>query len=375
MVSELIGTPSVSSTQDEYDQSNKPVIDLLANWLEPLGFDIKISPVERESSEQESGKLNLIATLGKGTGGLLLSGHSDTVPFDEHLWQSDPFHLIENEDRWYGLGTCDMKSFFALAIEASLPYLHSNLSRPLTIMATADEESSMCGAKALTADDLRPADFAVIGEPTDLRPVVRHKGIWMMNLRVEGTSGHSSNPELGNNAIEGMHDALSELMQFRTEIAARYSDPKFSVAYPTLNFGCIHGGDNPNRICDHAELAFDFRNPPSMDMEDFCGMLESRLQKKLEGFNVRLELLHSPVPAFENTDSDLARQVESLTGEPPVSVAFGTEAPYLKALHLDTVVIGPGSIDQAHQPNEYLSTSQLAPATALLGNLIEKYCA
>ena len=112
-----------------------------------------------------------------------------------------------------------------------------------------------------------------------------------------------------------------------------------------------------------------------MDMEDFCGMLESRLQKKLEDFNVRLELLHSPVPAFENTDSDLARQVESLTGEPPVSVAFGTEAPYLKALHLDTVVIGPGSIDQAHQPNEYLSTSQLAPATALLGNLIEKYCA
>lgn len=369
MVKELIGTPSVSSTQPDFDLSNEKIIHLIANWLDPLGFTIDISPIDGKP-----GKFNLIASRGSGSGGLLLAGHSDTVPFDDHLWQADPFTLTERGDRWYGLGACDMKSFFALAIEAALPLLDGDLARPLTIMATADEESSMSGAKALTKNSLPMADYAVIGEPTDLKPVIRHKGIWMMNLRIEGRSGHSSNPELGNNAIEGMHHALSLLMQYRSEFAEKYSDSNFGVAYPTMNFGCIHGGDNPNRICDHAELSFDFRNPPSMDMTDFCASLESRLARELDGFNCHLQLLHDPVPAFENADSDIAGYVESLTDSSPQSVAFGTEAPYLKALHLDTVVVGPGSIDQAHQPNEYLSLSQIDPAVNLLRSLISRYC-
>ncbi len=371
MVSELIGTPSVSSTQADIDQSNSEVIDLLANWLDPLGFHITISPIENKP-----GKSNLIARIGSGRDGLLLSGHSDTVPFDEHLWHSDPLKVVEQDDKWFGLGSCDMKSFFAIAIEAAKPFLGTQLNHPLVIMATADEESSMCGAKQLRPDQLDDVSHAVIGEPTDLKPINRHKGIMMLRLRIEGASGHSSNPQKGNNAIEGMHAALSELMRYRDELRVKFQDANFEVPYPTLNFGCIHGGDNPNRICDHAELEFDFRNLPSMDMTGFTADLQHRIDKKIsgEGFTCQLELLHSPVPAFENSSSAMTFEVEQLVGEECGSVAFGTEAPFLKKLGIDTVVIGPGSINQAHQPNEFLSLNQIPPAIDLLQNLIKRHC-
>ena len=371
MVRHLVGTPSVSSTQQEFNQSNSDVIHLLANWLEPLGFQIEIIPIKGKA-----GKSNLIARFGKGSNGLVLSGHSDTVPFDEHLWQSDPFSITERDDKWHGLGSCDMKSFFAIAIEAAIPFLQGSLARPLIIMATADEESSMCGAKQLIRANVADAGFAIIGEPTDLKPIIRHKGIMMLNLQVEGTSGHSSDPALGNNAIEGMHRAVTELMTYRDELEKTHRDPRFAVSVPTMNFGCIHGGDNPNRICDHAELAFDLRSLPSMDMADFSGALEDRLSRVLgdQGFTCRLEPLFSPVPAFDNGDSELAKQVSGITGCEPGSVAFGTEAPFLMDLELDTVVIGPGSINQAHQPNEYLPLAQIDPAIDLLRNLIGAHC-
>lgn len=371
MVRDLVGTPSVSSTQSQFDQSNNDVIHLLANWLEPLGFHIEIIPIKGKP-----GKSNLIARFGKGSEGLVLSGHSDTVPFDEHLWQSDPFSMSEQDDKWHGLGSCDMKSFFAIAIEAAIPLLQESFKRPLIIMATADEESSMSGAKQLIRKNVADASFAIIGEPTDLKPITGHKGIMMLKLRIEGTSGHSSDPALGNNAIEGMHRAITELMTYRDELGTTHQDLRFDVSVPTMNFGCIHGGDNPNRICDHAELAFDLRNLPSMDMLDFSGALEDRVARVIEdqGFTCRLEPLFAPVPAFDNEDSVLAKQISALTGSRPGSVAFGTEAPFLMDLDLDTVVIGPGSINQAHQPNEYLPLAQIDPAIDLLRNLIGSHC-
>lgn len=392
MISTLIGTPSVSSTQHQFDMSNQGVIDLLANWLAPLGFDVQLTPVEGHP-----GKSNLIARIGSGTNGLLLSGHSDTVPFDEHLWQSDPFAMQEQDDKWFGLGSCDMKSFFAIAIEAIKPLLNENLTAPIVILATADEESSMSGARQLAKDHLRDISRAIIGEPTDLRPITRHKGIMMANLRVEGTSGHSSEPDLGKNAIEGIHEAIAELMRYRLELKDQYVDPHFAVSYPTLNFGCIHGGDNPNRICDHAELEFDLRSLPSMDMTDFIDDMQARIQSRLPQYSVSLKLLHEPVPAFENPDSALAKDIHAellasagnpsdlasrddisnhnVSNDPTMSsVAFGTEAPFLGALDLDTVVIGPGSIHQAHQPNEYLPTAQINPAIDLIRSLASRQC-
>lgn len=375
MVSSLIGTPSVSSTQAAFDQSNEQVIHLLANWLEPLGFDVRITPVK-----SRAGKFNLVARLGQGDAGLLFSGHSDTVPFDEHLWHSNPFAMTERDERWYGLGSCDMKSYFAIVLDTLRPLfdesLAQKLEQPLIIMATADEESSMFGARELQAADVAGARFALIGEPTDMKPVTRHKGIVFLNLRIDGTSGHSSDPELGNNAIEGMHLAIDELMRFRAELKVREQDPGFAINYPTMNFGCIHGGDNPNRICDHAELAFDLRNLPSMDMTGFCESLEARIRSKVagDGFSCRLEMLFPPVPAFTNPDSALAGAIEANTGLKPGAVAFGTEAQFLGNLSLDTVVMGPGSINQAHQPDEYLALDQIAPAQRVIHQLVQDFC-
>ena len=371
MIATLVGTPSVSSTRSQFDMSNDGVIHLLANWLEPLGFEVTTQAIANHP-----GKTNLIARIGSGQNGLLLSGHSDTVPFDEHLWQSDPFKLKEADDHWYGLGSCDMKSFFAIAIEAVKPLLDQKLTAPIVILATADEESSMSGARQLAADHLTDVSRAIIGEPTDLQPVTRHKGIMMARLRVEGTSGHSSDPELGNNAIEGLHLAIDELMRYRQELRTNHNDPHFAVSYPTLNFGCIHGGDNPNRICDHAELEFDLRNLPSMDMTDFIGQLEARVAARLAGFGASISLLHEPVPAFENPASRLVRDIQEIEGHQrePGSVAFGTEAPFMAALNLDTVVIGPGSINQAHQPNEFLPLDQIQPATNLIRTLASRHC-
>jgi acetylornithine deacetylase len=343
----------------------------LANWLEPLGFEVVVSPIEGRP-----GKANLIATRGHGTGGLVLSGHTDTVPLDEHLWKTDPFKLTEKEDRWYGLGTCDMKSFFALIIEALAGLESKTFQHPLTILATADEESSMSGARALQAAELSGARFAIIGEPTSLAPVTCHKGIMMLSLLVSGRSGHSSNPELGNNALDATARVLDELCSFRADMKERYRDPAFEVDYPTLNLGCIHGGDNPNRICDHVDLSFDVRVLPGMDNALVMHEIDERLRPKLEdlGLSAELKLLHPWVQPFESSGDDLAVVMQDLTGSEPRSVAFATEAPFLTELGLETVVMGPGSIDQAHQPNEYVDLKQLDPSVAIIRALIGKYC-
>lgn len=372
MLARLIAQPSISSASPKWDHSNEAVIRTLADWLEPMGFDVEILEVPGAP-----GKFNLIATLGQGPGGLVLSGHTDTVPFDDQRWQSDPFTLTERDGRWYGLGTCDMKGFFPLAIEAAREVVGVQLRQPLIILATADEESSMNGARALAEAGRPKARYAVIGEPTGLRPVRMHKGIMMERLRFDGQSGHSSNPALGHNALEGMHEALTELLTLREQWQAKYQNPNFEVQVPTLNLGCIHGGDNPNRICADCELHFDLRPLPGMDMDTLRQTILERIRPVAERRSLSLlfEPLFDGVPPFETkADAELVRACEKLTGHTAHAVAFATEAPWLQKLGLETLVMGPGSIDQAHQPDEYLELSQLDPTVRILRGLIKQFC-
>ena len=372
MLTRLISLPSVSSASPDWDQSNEAVIRTLAEWLEPLGFRTEVLAVP-----DMPGKYNLVATLGSGPGGLVLSGHTDTVPYDDKRWQSDPFTLTERDDRWYGLGTCDMKGFFALAIEAARDLAGQTLKQPLIILATADEESSMNGARALAEAGYPKARYAVIGEPTGLKPVRMHKGIMMERLVFEGQSGHSSNPALGRNALEGMHAAMGELLTLRDNWQARYHNPHFEVAVPTLNLGCIHGGDNPNRICARCELHFDLRPLPGMAMAELRQAILDRLQPLARQRQLKLgfEPLFDGVPPFETAaDSELVRVCEHLTGHRAEAVAFATEAPWLQKLGMETLVMGPGSIDQAHQPDEFLALAQVEPAVNILRNLIKRFC-
>lgn len=372
MLRGLIGIPSVSSVSPQFDMGNRAVIDELAGWCESAGFSVEIMPVDGNPE-----KANLIATLGKGPGGLVLSGHTDTVPCNPELWSQDPFRLTERDGRLYGLGTSDMKSFLALALEAVRELDVGQLRQPLVILATADEESSMSGARAIRAAGRPLGRQAVIGEPTGLRPVRMHKGILMEGIRITGRSGHSSDPRLGNNALEGMHRVIGEILAWRRELQERYVNPLFRVSVPTLNLGHIHGGDNPNRICGQCELHIDLRPLPGMDLDELRNALQVRLTGALSGTGLGLEVfrLFDGTPAMETpADAPIVRAAESLTGHAAEAVAFGTEGPYLRDLDMDVVVLGPGDIDQAHQPDEFLSMDRIDPTLELLRDLIRRLC-
>jgi len=372
LMQQLIALPSISCTNPALDQGNRNVINTLANWLEDLGFRTEIQPLNADGS-----KANLIATIGKGSNGLVLAGHTDTVPFDENRWNSDPFRLTEAEGRLYGLGTADMKSFFALIIEAIRDLELSSLQQPLIILATADEETSMSGAKALNASHLPGARFALIGEPTGLKPVRMHKGMMMEAIKLTGLSGHSSDPALGNSALEAMHLVMGELLQWRSELQDTYNNPLFEVPVPTMNLGHIHGGDNPNRICGHCELQIDIRPLPGMQLSDLRNELEYRLSTSLQDTEINYETttLFDGISAMETAkNSAIVKSAEKLTGNTAVAAAYATEAPYLNAIGVETVVLGPGKIQQAHQPDEYIDTNMMRKYIKIIRKLIKRHC-
>ena len=370
MMSRLIEIPSISCTNPDIDMSNDPVIHQLANWLNDLNFQVEIIPVN-------NGKSNLIATLGQGDGGLVLAGHTDTVPYDEHRWHHDPFKLTEDNNRLYGLGTADMKSFLAMAIEAAASFQAADYKQPLIILATSDEETTMAGARTLVELSRPKARYAIIGEPTGMKPIRMHKGILMEAIRITGLAGHSSNPALGHNAMEAMHKVIAELLLWRNELQQQYNNPLFEVPVPTMNLGHIHGGDNPNRICGQCELHIDIRPLPGMKLDELRHQLKQRLSKVMPGHGFKLETfpLFSGIPAMETkASSELIKAAEKFTGKTSGSVAFGTEAPYLTQLGIETLILGPGNIDQAHQPDEYLDLNQVQPTIDLLRQFILQFC-
>ncbi len=385
-LSQLVATPSISCTNPNLDMGNRDVIDLLANWFSDIGFTVDIQTVDNNPQ-----KANLIATLSPREsnsseqhpqrGGLVFSGHTDTVPYDDMRWTHDPFTLHINNDRAFGLGATDMKGFFPTVYAAIQPFLDKPLLEPIIVLATADEETSMSGARALMnpspSQSLQKARYAIVGEPTSMQAIRMHKGIGMESIRIQGKSGHSSDPSLGNNALDVMHDVITDLKHFRQQLQQRHSHPGFVIDVPTMNLGCIHGGDNPNRICGQCELEFDLRTLPGMSLDDLRDDIDQQLTRIAEKNQIIIEResLFEGVNAFEqDADSDFVRTVEKLIGQESQSVAFATEAPFLHAMGMDVLVMGPGSIDQAHQPDEYIDLKQIEPAINTLQSLIKKYC-
>jgi len=374
-LAQLVALPSISCAINEWDMSNRAVIECLANWFNELNFTTRIQEIA-------PGKFNLIAVLGQDNddekGGLILSGHSDTVPYDADKWQSDPFTLVQKNDKLYGLGATDMKGFFPIIVEAVKAFAGKAPKHPLIVLATADEESSMAGARALMEQGIgfKPK-AAIIGEPTNLVPIHMHKGIMIESIRVEGKSGHSSNPALGKSALEGMNEVMNSLLSLRSELQLRYRNPGFAVQTPTINLGCIHGGDGANRICASCELHFDVRLLPGMDTDELRHSIRQRLQPIAETRQVDIvlsSLFDEVKPFHEPLTSELVAICEELTGHRSQSVAFATEAPFIQQLGAQTLVLGAGSIDQAHQPDEFIPLDQLAPAAKILQTLIQRDC-
>lgn len=375
-LTQLIACPSISSTQPSWDQGNSAVIQLLATWFEQLDFTVNIQKVPGTDN-----KFNLLAKLGSGEGGLLLAGHSDTVPFDESRWESDPMGVIDKDNKFYGLGTCDMKGFFAFILQACKGLSATKLKKPLYILATADEETTMAGARFFAQSQAVKPDVAIIGEPTNLVPVVMHKGHMSHRISVQGQSGHSSKPNLGVNAIEIMYEVIGELISLQERFNLNYHNEAFDVPAPTLNMGAIRGGDNANRICGHCDLDIDLRSLPSMSDDELLHWLSEALKPLAEKYPARISFkeLHPSSPSFEqekfsNNDNCLVSIAEEISGHTCCAVNYATEAPFIQQLGCQTIVLGPGSINQAHQPNEFLAHSEIEKTDRLLLAMIQRYC-
>ncbi|TXY06393.1 acetylornithine deacetylase [Vibrio mimicus] len=365
----LISTSSISSTDARWDEGNEQVIAKLADWLSALGFAIQIEQVAPN-------KQNLIAKLGNGEGGLLLAGHSDTVPFDEGRWNYNPHALTQANNRFYGLGTADMKGFFAFIYEAVKKVDWSKQTKPLYVLATCDEETTMLGARHFTENTPFKPDYCIIGEPTSLVPIRAHKGHVANAIRVTGKSGHSSNPALGVNAIEIMHEVLFALLQLRDRLIKEYHHPGFEIPTPTLNLGHIHGGDSPNRICGCCELHYDVRPLPGISLDGLDNLMRDALSEVQQKWPGRIELipLHDPIPGYECAhDHPFIHGISEICEQEAETVNYCTEAPFLQQV-CPTLVLGPGSIDQAHQPDEFLAFEFIDPTVRVLSRAMQKYC-
>ena len=372
MLRSLVEASSVSSLNKSIDESNADVISHLANWLNGLNFKVEVLTLPSDPK-----KKNLVATKGQGEKGIVFAGHTDTVPTDETLWHTDPWELTKKNGRVYGLGTCDMKGFFPVAIAAAAAVNESKLKEPIMIVATSDEESSMSGARYLQDLGKPKAEVAIIGEPTSMAPVFAHKGIMLMRVEIQGKAGHSSNPEAGCSALDVANALMNQLTCFREQLRRKHQNAAFAVDYPTMNLGCLHAGDSPNRICSHAELQFDLRLLPGIDHEKTfqeLGRIVRRVEAQYET-EIEFSLDMPAIPAYQTSlDGKLLKSIQRAVNKPPSTVSFGTEAPFFSQLGMETVVFGPGSIDQAHQANEYLDLAQIDPSQRVLESLIHQYC-
>ncbi|MBQ4812014.1 acetylornithine deacetylase [Pseudoalteromonas luteoviolacea] len=377
MYKNLIELPSISAIDTRLDQSNKAVIDSLSTWCSELGFTVEVTELENAP-----GKFNLLAKRAplsgpSEAGGLMLAGHTDTVPYDDARWNSDPFKLSEKDNKLYGLGAIDMKGFFAFVLEAVSQLDHAQQKSPILILATADEETTMAGAQQVAKHQQLKPDYCVIGEPTDMVPVFTHKGHMSSAIRITGRSGHSSDPERGLNAIEIMQQVITRLLQLKEELKNKYSITHFAVPHPTLNLGHIHGGDNANRICGCCELHIDIRPLPGLSIIELQQMLLATIKPINEQYPGSVDVidLHDPIPAFNGQpDSGLVKLAEKISGQQAIAVNYCTEAPFLQQLGCETLVMGPGSITQAHQPDEHLEMDKIKPSQKVITDLIYQCC-
>lgn len=369
--SKLIAINSASSDIPDEDITNERVIDLLMEFLTPLGFTCKKYPVQKSRN-----KFNMIARLGDGNGGLALCGHTDTVPTDPTKWDTPPFKLSLVDNKLYGLGVIDMKGFFAFIAEAITNVDLKKLSKPIYILATADEETTMNGAIQLLEDFKGKPDLIIVGEPTSRVPVIMHKGHLVQSVTAKGIGGHSSNPDAGINAIKIANEIIIELNKLESLLKSKYNQPLFSIPYPTLNIGQIYGGDVPNRICEECTVTFDIRPIPGTTSKLMKEETLTALTPLMNKYPGRI-FISQPYDAAEPfggfLTKDLVDYLETITNQKAIAVNYATEATYYQNI-APTVVLGAGSINMAHQPNEYLETSEIAPMLKILDDCISKFC-
>ncbi|GAA0299806.1 acetylornithine deacetylase [Sphingomonas oligophenolica] len=337
----------------------------------------------RRVSNPEGTKANLYATVGPSVpGGVILSGHTDVVPVDGQHWASDPFALTRRGERLYGRGTCDMKGFIALAL-ASVPALvRRGTTRPIHLALSYDEEVGCLGAPSMIRElvvELPAPEAVIVGEPTNMEVVSGHKGISTWRVTVTGHEAHSSLTHLGisaNMVAVGLMNQLLELAQ-RLE---RHADPAshFHPPHATVTIGQINGGTAVNILARECMFVFDLRAPPGQDPEaiiapflEACGTTDTALKRIFPDAGV-IVVRRSATPSFASEPGgDAERLARRLAGDngPTRAVSYAAEAGQFQGAGFSTIICGPGSIEQAHQPDEFLEVAQLERGAAFMARL------
>ncbi|WP_288422424.1 acetylornithine deacetylase [uncultured Pantoea sp.] len=363
-------------------ESNLALIDFCWRYLSGLGVTCELM------HNAERSKANLYARLGPaGSGGVMLSGHSDVVPVDGQTWTVPPFALTERDGKLYGRGTADMKGFLACMLAAVPHFLAQPLRQPLHLAISYDEEVGCLGVrslvKALAQRSDRPA-ICLIGEPTELRPVLGHKGKLAMRCEVQGAACHSAYAPQGVNAIEYAAKLIQRLTIIGERLAApERQDARFDPPFTTVQTGVIHGGRALNIVPDACSFDFEVRTLPQEDAQQVANELVTYAQQTLEpqmrAVQPASAIRFSPLSAYPGLDtaahSAAAQLIARLSGSDSFgTVAFGTEGGLFAAAGIPCVVCGPGSMEQGHKPDEFITLAQLDACDSLLRRLATWMC-
>ncbi len=371
MLEQLISFPTVSR------DSNLELIRFIQAYLSGLGVESELF------YNAELTKANLFATVGpQDQGGVALSGHTDVVPVDGQNWTVEPFHLSENDGRLYGRGTSDMKGFIACVLAAVPSFLAKPLKKPIHLVFSYDEEVGCLGVRPMLAElekrDNKP-QLCLVGEPTLMQPVLGHKGKLAMRCSVKGAACHSAYSPQGVNAIEYAAKLIGKLGEIGEALAQpELHDHRFEPPYSTVQTGVIKGGRALNIVPAECEFDFEIRAIPGFDAAVVPDQLKTYAQEtllpKMRAVSGQSDIQFDHLSDYPGLatppESEVAQLVAALTGSTEFStVAFGTEGGLFNEAGIPTVICGPGSIDQAHKPDEFVSLEQLAACDAMLARL------
>jgi acetylornithine deacetylase len=371
----LIAFDSVS------DRSNLPLVDYVEGYLNGLGVATQRAP------NAAGDKAALLATVGPMVeGGVVLSGHTDVVPVAGQTWSGDPFRLREADRRLYGRGACDMKGFDAVALAMVPVFQAAALKRPIHILLSYDEETTCRGSLDLIArfgrQTPRP-DLAIVGEPTMMAVADAHKGVATFRTLVTGFEAHSARPALGANAVAVACDIVSEIGRLARAFEAEGArDPRFDPPYSTLHVGMIRGGTARNILARECVFNWEFRGLPGVAATaEAAGMVQRyvdevalpRLTRFVAGPTIET-IMEVDVPGLAARDNELAATLalRLARSNRAVAVPFATEAGHFQRAGLPTVVCGPGSIEQAHKPDEFLDVAQISACVAFMRGLADE---
>jgi len=363
-------------------KSNLALIGFVRDYLAGFGIPSQIIPYH------DGAKANLLATIGNAANpGIILSGHSDVVPARAEEWKSDPFTLTQRDDRLYGRGTADMKGFVAVVLAAVPDLLKKSASRPIHIALSCDEEVGCGGVKPMIRHITQqlPLPVAVIvGEPTLMQVVNATKGVATYVTEFAGQEAHSSDPRRGVNAIAFAGHALLELERLAETLKAK-GDPTgcFDPPYATLNVGVIGGGTVKNVVPSHCSITWEIRFPAGIDpgatlheMQAFDRRLEAKMQAASPACSAssrEIRVVNALAPDNGSFAESLTQR--ALKGNRAVAASYATEAGLFQAAGMPTVICGPGSIDQAHKPDEFIAISELEACGAFMERLIDAWAA